>query len=158
MTNSKVTDLTAATSLNASDTLYVVQGGADKKVVFSNVIASIPGANIFTKSFDSGNQTITAGGYLGIAHGLGVIPTLVVPYLKCLTAEFSYNVGNLITLQGIQMGDTTNGRGVLVLPDATFLNVRFGSNANPFLILSAADGTKQVATNASWALVIRCWV
>jgi len=42
MADSKVTDLTAATSVNSADVLYLIQSNADKKVSISTLLANLP--------------------------------------------------------------------------------------------------------------------
>ncbi|WP_210236051.1 hypothetical protein, partial [Mesorhizobium sp. M1D.F.Ca.ET.234.01.1.1] len=54
----------------------------------------------FTKSYDSGNQTITAGGSLTLAHGLGSQPKLILAYLKCVTGEQNYTAGDELLIGG----------------------------------------------------------
>jgi len=66
MADSKVTDLTAATSVNSADVLYLVQSSTDKKISMSTLLANLP--NTLTKfsglialSVDS-PQTIVGSG------------------------------------------------------------------------------------------------
>jgi len=42
MADSKVTDLTAATSVNSADVLYLIQSNTDKKVSISTLLANLP--------------------------------------------------------------------------------------------------------------------
>lgn len=42
MADSKVTELTAATSVNSADVLYLVQSSADKKLSISTLLANLP--------------------------------------------------------------------------------------------------------------------
>lgn len=42
MADSKVTDLTAATSVNSADVLYTVQSNTDKKLSISTLLANLP--------------------------------------------------------------------------------------------------------------------
>lgn len=42
MADSKVTDLTAATSVNPADVLYMVQSNADRKISMSTLLANLP--------------------------------------------------------------------------------------------------------------------
>lgn len=42
MADSKVTDLTAATSVNSADVLYLVQSNTDKKISISTLLANLP--------------------------------------------------------------------------------------------------------------------
>jgi hypothetical protein len=42
-------------------------------------------------------------------------------------------------------------RGLVIVPDATNLNIRFGSNANAFAALNKTTGTAAALTNANWS-------
>jgi hypothetical protein len=42
MADSKVTDLTAATSVNSADVLYLIQTNTDKKISISTLLANLP--------------------------------------------------------------------------------------------------------------------
>lgn len=42
MADSKVTDLTAATSVNSADVLYLIQSNADRKISISTLLANLP--------------------------------------------------------------------------------------------------------------------
>jgi len=42
MADSKVTDFSAATSVNSADVLYLIQGTADKKISISTLLANLP--------------------------------------------------------------------------------------------------------------------
>lgn len=56
MADSKVTDLTAATSVNSADVVYLVQSSTDKKLSISTLLANLP--NTLTKF----SGTIAVGG------------------------------------------------------------------------------------------------
>lgn len=98
----------------------------------------------------SGNQTISSAGTLTLAHGLGIIPQRVTVSLKCLTAELNYSVGDIVW-QPFYDHNSTN-IGVVVVPDATNLNVIMGGAANPFSLLNKTTGLATVLTNARWAV------
>lgn len=107
-----------------------------------------------TKSFASSNQTITAAGALTLAHSLGEMPKLIQVHLKCLTAEHGYSIGDEVPWH---TGDANAGRGCSVVPDATNLNVRFGSNANTFNVINKTTGASAAITNANWAAIFKAW-
>lgn len=110
----------------------------------------------FAKSFESTQQTITSAGSLTLAHGLASQPKLAIPVLQCTTAEGNYSIGDEVFIS-FSADDRTNNRGVSVVPDATNLNVRFGSDANTFNILNKTTGVRFAITNANWRLVVRAW-
>jgi hypothetical protein len=53
-----------------------------------------PSGGVFSESYESSDQTITASSTLNVAHGLTGIPSLVHVVLKCVTAESGYSVGD----------------------------------------------------------------
>lgn len=108
-----------------------------------------------TAVFTSSAQTITSAGSLTIAHGLGSQPILVMAFLTNLTAEFGYSIGD-DTLVSIDRSSSTNG--MSIVPDATNLNIRFGSNSTVFQILNKTTGANASLTNASWELTVRAFL
>lgn len=112
---------------------------------------------IFSKSFESSNQTITAAGSLTLAHSLGAQPKLYQAYLKCTTGEGGYSIGDEVAMNPAA-SDTGANRGVSLVPDATNINVRFGSAAGTFNFMRKDTGAAFTATNSSWALIVRAWV
>ncbi|MDG4877657.1 hypothetical protein P9273_21375 [Mesorhizobium sp. WSM4935] len=112
-----------------------------------NAAGSLP----FKQRFESAQQTITAGGPLTLAHGLAAQPKLYLIYLQCVTAENGYAVGDEITFSA------TNSNGVTIVPDATNLNIRYGSNAQPFFANNKNTGANAGLTNANWRAVFRAW-
>ena len=111
----------------------------------------------FTNSFASSAQTITSAGALTIAHSLGATPILIVMELVCQTGEAGYTAGDvLITYDTGQ--DSAANRGVSVVPDATNLNIRFGSQGAVFVVPNKGTGVKTALTNANWQIVFRAFV
>lgn len=110
----------------------------------------------FQKAYESAQQTITSAGALTLGHGLGVKPKFVLPVLQCTTAEGNYSVGDEVFIS-FSADDRTNNRGLSVVPDATNLNVRFGSDTTCFNLLNKSTGARFAATNGNWKLVMRAW-
>lgn len=124
----------------------------------AGVVANNNSTLPFTKAFSSSQQTITSGGQLTIAHGLGIQPKLYHSFLQCTTAEAGYSIGDEIIVNPSAQGDTgNNDRGTSIVPNSTNLLVRFGSNANAFEINRKDTGSSFSATNANWKLVMRAW-
>jgi hypothetical protein len=115
-------------------------------------ILNIPAA-VDTKEYISANQTLTAGGQLVLAHGLGVAPREVICYLINVTAEFGYSIGDVLIVD--ETMQTGTDRGLSVVIDATNITIRFGASAASFIILSKSSGTQQSAVNANWAMRVR---
>ena len=116
-------------------------------------------APIISVAYDSGNQTITAGGALTLTHSLGVAPKIVQCFLHCTSNELNYTAGDFVVIAvGCYDGGTSSASiGASVVPDATNINVRFGS-ANPtFAINNKTSGAINNITNANWAFVVRAY-
>lgn len=74
MADAKLSELTSATSVAASDTLYVVQGGSSKKVTTANVFGQISTPTVFADKVSIGDhQTITSAGELSNLYNVHVI-------------------------------------------------------------------------------------
>lgn len=113
-------------------------------------VAALP----FSKSFESSQQTITAGGSLTLAHGLGVKPKLYMVVLQCLTAEGGYSIGDEV-LPAPSSNEAGSNRGISIVPDATNINIRNGGGG--MQISRKDNGNFLNITNANWALVARAW-
>lgn len=143
----------------AAQTLARLAKGTASQALLMNAGATAPNwATVpFTKSFESGQQTITAGGALTLAHGLGVQPKLYLPYIKCLTAESGYSIGDEVIINPATSGEGSLNRGISIVPDATNINIRFGSDNPPILMMNKSTGAFTGATSANWKLIIRAW-
>jgi hypothetical protein len=110
----------------------------------------------FAKSFESTQQTITVGGALTLAHGLGVKPKLYLAVLQCTTAEGGYSIGDEVKINPNtnQQGSGNNGLSIFI-PDATNIGVRYGSGVIP--IFNKTTGNLFNVTPANWRLVVRAW-
>ncbi len=127
-------------------------GFGDRRVAGQKVITTA-----FSTQFTSAEQTITAAGALTIAHGLSAKPELVTLTLICKTAESNYSIGDeLLQMLGSDMSGVNHG--VSVVPDATDLNIRFGSDATTFQVLDKTTGAIANLTNANWKAIFKAWV
>jgi len=121
--------------------------------------ANIKNSLGFSDYFESSQQTITAAGALTIAHSLGRKPILFQTLLVCATGELNYTAGDEVIIPEFDTSASAGGLGISLVPDATNLNVRFGSGSggNVFLLLNKTTGAVASATNANWRLVLRAW-
>jgi hypothetical protein len=103
-----------------------------------------------TQYFESANQTITVGGSLTIAHGMGVAPKVLLAFLKCTTADIGYAVGDIVPI-GFNVVETNN-RSVTITSNATNLIALFGSNLQ---LMRKDTGVVNTITNANWAFIVR---
>lgn len=113
---------------------------------------------IFTKSYVSAEQTITAAGTLTLAHGLGEAPKLVAPVLICKTAEFGYSIGDIIPMPPGQSTAALNNFGASIeISGSTNIVIRYGAAATSFLGVNKTTGNTEVLTNANWRLIMRAF-
>ena len=96
----------------------------------------------------STEQTITSGGLLTLAHGLGAKPSLVSYELKCTTAEGGYTAGDYV--QPVDPGFTS------ATINATNVAVRFASGV-AFVVGHKSTGANFNITSGNWKLIVRAW-
>lgn len=138
-------DSTQATAGTWATTPSLVQGQGGQAII------GLP----FSRQFPSAEQTITSGGSLTIAHGLGATPVFWTILLICKTAESGYSVGDVTEVSGTQ--DSSVSYGLAVVPDAVNLVCRYGANANVFFLLNKTTGAAAAVTNANWRVILRAW-
>jgi len=90
--------------------------------------------------FVSTDQTITLAGALTLAHGLGVAPRAMQVLLVNTTAELGYSIGDVVL--------TASNNMPAVWPDATNINVRYGSAAPS--VAHKTTGVLTAITAANW--------
>ncbi len=135
---------------------------AANNVYFSSLVDMTAGNPTFglKKMFTSAQQSITANGTLTLAHGLGAVPVLIQSYLICTTADNGYAVGDIIQMCGAGQiySNTSYVTGAWIVPDATNLNVRFGSAAGyVYAAPNKSTGAIVNLTLANWNVVFRAW-
>jgi len=135
------------------------EAGADNTTVMTplRVSQAIDVLGIFTKEYVSSNQTITTGGLLTLAHGLGVAPKNIFLELVCSTTEYNYSVNDVIIVSAnnSSLGGT---RPLGIYYDATNVYVRFTSGEpQQFLGVNKTTGVAVALTNANWRLRVRAF-
>ncbi|OYY34792.1 MAG: hypothetical protein B7Y28_12345 [Polaromonas sp. 16-63-31] len=113
-------------------------------------LPSIPG-------YSSGNQTITTGGALTLAHGLTKEPRIVILWLKCLTAEYGYSIGDKLLTNSEHNRVDGSPIGTSVIVNTTNIVIRYSSSATCFSAANATTGSATNLTNANWALVVEAF-
>ncbi|MFJ2336917.1 hypothetical protein ACIOMP_08650 [Pseudomonas protegens] len=121
----------------------------------SGRISALENNRAFSKSFTSDDQVITAGGWLTLAHRLGGWPTLWARYLVCKDPEHGYWAGAYTDTIGAS--DYAYSLGVSIVPDATSIYCRFGSQSSVFYVLHWDTGNVVSITPSKWRLVVRAW-
>lgn len=112
----------------------------------------------FSASYTSADQTITAAGAMTLAHSLGGSPTLIQCSLVCQTTDLGYSVNDEVFVNPHEQDSAgTGNRGVSVVPDATNLNIRYGSTSGTFGLLNKGTGAGGVITNSNWRFRVRAW-
>lgn len=109
-----------------------------------SVFASVP--------YVSSEQTITSGGLLTLAHGLGAAPSLIKPHIVCKVADAGYAIGDKVIVTGAEHDSPSSIRF-----DATNCYVRFTSSSSCFFIADKTTGVRTGITNASWRLVMKAY-
>jgi hypothetical protein len=104
--------------------------------------------------FTSTEQTITSGGSLTIAHGLGVKPDLIKVIIKCNTAEGGYSVGDELFISEYDTSAGANvARGCAIVRGVTNLIIRYGNAPNVFDGLRKDNGAAFNITSANWRTI-----
>lgn len=108
----------------------------------------------FSAKFTSSQQTITFGGALTIAHGLGSVPFGVELWGVCTSGDLGYSVNDTLPLTG--GGDGGTGVGISIVSDATNLNIRYTTSVIGMIVkdtgaFSSIDITK-------WKWVFKAFV
>ena len=108
----------------------------------------VDGVVVFSKSFESPEQAIpSAGTDVIVAHGLGVAPKLVQMKLRCVVAEFGYDIGDEIYMTSFD----NSGLGTLaVWSNATNVGYRCSSNNQR---IAKRDANSQFTPGTNWRIV-----
>lgn len=104
----------------------------------------------FGRTKRSGNLSITIGGKVTWAHGLGSEPDLVVLKLVCVTNDSTYTAGDVVYIGGSygNNGSFTSERTMDIQVDSTNVYV---TNAGTAILINAKNGgAYQQITASSW--------
>lgn len=138
-----------------TDTLTLVAGSGVTLTTdaTTDTITIAASGGILTKYVQTADQTITAAGALTIAHGLGVTPTMVLPFIRCTSAQANYIVGDVTPV----LYNLPNNRGVAITMDSTNIYVRYGAGAATIGLLDKTSGVEGSTTNTNWSFFVRAW-
>jgi len=106
-----------------------------------------------SRRFVSSLLTITPAGSLTVPHGLGSRPVFVSAELVCQTAEVGYSAGAVVPVSVNQLSGSAS-YGVAAVPDATNVNLRYGSSGGAFVLINFSTGGLANITPANWRLRI----
>jgi hypothetical protein len=110
----------------------------------------------FSKSFTSTNIVITAAASVVNAHNLGAIPSLVQARLKCTSADLNYSVGDEVIIHAGAY-DSAGGYGIMLLPDATNINIRYSDSVGVFILPNKTTGGTTAIDPTKWQLIVSAW-
>ena len=109
---------------------------------------------VFQNAFESAEQSITAGGTITVAHGLGTIPEKFEVILRCKTADRQYVPGDEMLGGYVMEAGSLNGWGVQVYASATNVVAQVGDNGIQALDI---NGFRIALVLSSWRIVLRAW-
>lgn len=110
---------------------------------------------IFTSSFTSSDQTFSFGTAVTVAHGLGVVPKIVITQLICQSADAGFATNDIVSIANSSTDADGGGtsRGFVTWIDSTNINCRFEQQG--YLLANKTNGAAQTAiTAANWKLRI----
>ncbi|WP_085908271.1 hypothetical protein [Kiloniella majae] len=142
-------------------TLGKLAGGAAGKYLGFDVSGdpaelAPPSGGVFTESYESPEQTMTAAGSLTLAHGLSVRPKLFKAYYVCETAQHGYAVGDEADTSFYTTSYDAS-IGPVIIADATNVMVKFGNFASGIPITNKSTGAQALMTYSYWKLIVRAW-
>lgn len=108
-------------------------------------------SGVLSQKFTSGDQAITLGGLITVAHGLPAKPDAIHVYLRCATADLNWSVGDEAQMPngadgGSGAGNTVQG----VYADATNIYMRVSSSAP--ILGNKTTGAYSSITPANWRI------
>jgi len=112
---------------------------------------------ILTKYYESPEQTITVGGTLTLAHGLGVAPKLFQALIICKTVDIGYAVGDVLFMSNDISSSVADSYGsAFTYNGTTNIDVKFGSGGGYHVPNKGTGGGANI-TVANWRLIVRAW-
>jgi len=103
----------------------------------------------------SSAYSITSGGLITWAHGLGAKPFNVSIFGKCTTAEEGYSIGDEAELSLVSNSSSGASRSNGVTVDDTNVRIRLNNSADVFTIGHNDTGNLVGVSNGNWDLYIR---
>jgi hypothetical protein len=119
-------------------------GTNNTKLMTALRVKQAVGASVF--SYTSSEQTVTTGGTLTLAHGLGFRPTDVRLVLRCVSSDAGYSTGD-----EVEIGDYSGS--------GAYYGAVVGANATNIIIKTGNGGIAMInagfISNANWRYVAR---
>lgn len=111
-------------------------------------------ASPHTQTYQSAQQSFTAGTTFTLTHGLGGTPANVQVWFVCVTASEGYAVNDWYGPIGSETFADGANNGVAIAMNATQIKVKIGAFGSP--IISFDTGVRGI-TYANWRIVVRAW-
>lgn len=112
-----------------------------------------------TLRYVSPDIDLVPGGYVELAHGLGVEPWALDYRLRCITADAGYAAGDVLDpLNGHNAEWTSTGAvnlGCAVVADETHIRLRFGTSPQVFIVQHFATGAITSLIPDRWRFIVR---
>lgn len=160
--DSGVVTITPTTSTIDGNATLVLNEGESAKIFSdgSNYISSIGAVPIFSKSFESTQQTITTGGSLTLAHGLGETPRLITCAIKNVSGGTIDGVPNNAEVPVANTANVlsinTEASNQTVRADSTNVYVQYPNLTNIYVIHNTS-GNPSFQNNSNWRLIVRAY-
>lgn len=119
-----------------------------------NTTSYLSAAGTYITAFTSTAQTITSGGLLTLAHGLGRKPDEFYCWLTNVTTQANWVATDVVPI-GVSPNYGGTGIQQCIYADTTNVYVRFGSDSSPYAIGNKSTGAQAVLTNANWTFSVR---
>lgn len=108
------------------------------------------------RGYTSAPQTITSGGQLVLAHGLGAEPRIMVGTLQFVAPQNNYAIGDKINVNLTVDAASTN-YGMSAKKDGTRITIRFTPSAACFSGYDATTGASIAFANANLRLIVEAF-
>lgn len=115
-------------------------------------IAAIP----FSGSYLSSPITMTSGGLVTLAHGLGEEPKIIHPYIECVVASAGWSVGDKVAVS-FNSSTAAAARMNSFYFDSTNIYIRFSNYTSAFIVGNKSTGVFVDAGHNNWELYVRAF-
>jgi hypothetical protein len=131
------------------------QAGTDNATAMTplRVKNAIDAQSAFTKEKTWDDLAIVGGGTITLNHGLGGAPKFIALAIKCVIAEHSYAVGDVLEAKVDSDPFGSANEGLAVRKTATQLIVKVGANG-PSIQTAHYNGQSFIPSPGSWVLQI----
>jgi len=121
--------------------------------------AAIAASMGFTAFYESPPQTITSGGLLTLAHGLGRVPKICALTLTCGAADAQYAIDDKLEMHLMtnDFSSVNYPRGVSILKTTENLVIRYSASTPAFSNITKTGGALVALNNTKWTATFSAW-